>query len=104
MTYGDRSDHGPRSTTSESGTSSSPREALGAPYASPTWLGSLPGPSPWPQGNWLAAKAHDEVVQHEIEVERAELASDPAGDSASSLRCTERAGYPYRCRHRRPHP
>jgi hypothetical protein len=52
----------------------------------------------------LAAKAHDEVVQHEIEVERAELASDPAGDSASSLRCTERAGYPYRCRHRRPHP
>jgi hypothetical protein len=28
MTYGDRSDHGPRSTTSEPGTSSGPRKAL----------------------------------------------------------------------------
>jgi len=31
-------------------------------------------------GELVSVKAHDELVQHEIEVERAELASDPAGE------------------------
>ncbi len=42
--------------------------------------GLLAGAFSMAAGELVSVKAHDELVRHEIEVERAELASDPAGE------------------------
>jgi VIT1/CCC1 family predicted Fe2+/Mn2+ transporter len=42
--------------------------------------GMLAGAFSMAAGELVSVKAHDELVQHEIDVERAELADDPAGE------------------------
>jgi VIT1/CCC1 family predicted Fe2+/Mn2+ transporter len=42
--------------------------------------GLLAGAFSMAAGELVSVKAHDELVQHEIDVERAELADDPAGE------------------------